>query len=266
MDLRHRSRSVRIGLGTIAAVLVLGGCTAPDSEFLADGGPILDWVGQAEGDDGAATTTTTVPDRRAIAGLSWVNDDLALGGDDATPTEVTARVYAASTGTDRFVQTAASDIALVLPGIDVPSVVPNDVTHVSSQLVFDTAARRLDDDPAAAFGFWTVEPYSQSRSVGQRMVLLVAIDVASGEQQPDPAATCVRFESRGPCEPTAFGDEVGWWITEGGGQTLVWYDAPHRYELRVRGEGSRGLAEVAAASMVPIEVATSSSGETGTPG
>lgn len=265
--MRRRPRSVPAGLATLVAVMVLlGGCTAPGSEFLADDGPILDWVGEAEEGDADAATTTTVPDRRAIAGVSWVNDDLALGGDDATPTEVTAQVYATSAGTDRFVQTAASDIALVLPGVDVPSVVPNDVTHVSSQLVFDTVAQRLDDDPAAAFGFWTVEPYTQSRSVGQRMVLLVAVDVASGEQQPDPGATCVRFESRGPCEPTAFGDEVGWWITEGGGQTLVWYAAPHRYELRVRGDGGRGLAEVVAASMVPIEVAISSSGESGTPG
>lgn len=266
MDAHRRRRVRRTGLAALVTAVLVAGCTAPGSDFLADSGPILDWVGEAEQGDASSSTTTTVPDRRAVAGLVWVNDDLALGGADATPTEVTARVYAASTGTDRFVQAAVSDIALVLPGIDVPSVVPNEVTHVSSQLVFDTSTRRLDDDPAAAFGFWSVEPYTQSRSVGQRMVLLVAVDVASGEQQPDPTATCVRFESRGPCEPTAFGDEVGWWITEGGGQTLVWYDAPHRYELRVRGTGGRGLAESVAASMVPIEVATSSSGVTGTPG
>lgn len=232
--------------------LVVAACAPSDPEFLADRGPVLDWVGEADDPPPPEVTTTTLPTFVGASVLDWVNDDLALGDADATPTEITSRIYAQSSGTDRFVQAAASDIAAVLPGVDVPGKLPADVTHVSSQLVFDTASRRLSNDPAAAFGFWTAEPYSQSRSVAQRAVLMVSLDAASADQLPDPALVCQRFEERGPCEPTIFDGTPGWWIVEDGGETLVWYAAPHRYELRVRRAGGREVVEEMASSSVAL--------------
>ncbi len=235
----------------VVLTLSLGACSAAGEEFLTDAGPGLDWVGQAEERSIVVTAPpTTVPEWSAVSALDWVNDGAATSSPDDPPALVAEKVYLTSSGTDRYVQAAASDIAAALPGIDVPAEMPSSVTHVSSQLVFDVADRRLGDDPAAAFGFWVVEPYTQSRSVGQRAVLHVSLDADSIDQLPEASAVCRRFSTRGACEPVTIGDRPAWWIL-GDEETLVWYEAPHRYELEVRNVG-RDVAEDIASNLVPL--------------
>lgn len=238
-------------MGTMVLALGVTACSNPGDDFLADSGPGLDWVGAAEQRPTVATATpTTLPQWTDAAALAWVNDDLATSSPDDPPGLVAEKVYLTSSGTDRYVQAAASDIAAALPGIDVPAALPSSVTHVSSQLVFDVADRRLGDDPAAAFGFWVVEPYTQSRSVGQRAVMLVSLDADSVEQIPDAESVCRRFSARGSCEAVTTGERNAWWIL-GDEETLVWYEAPHRYELEVRGVG-RDVAEEIASELVAL--------------
>lgn len=233
-----------------AAGLLLAACATPDGEFLADVGPGLSWVRDAEVVSAAASTTTTVPDLVPIDGVTWTNDPLAIDAEGASAVEVTRRIYEASTKTDRFVQAAPADIATVLPGIDIPALVPSDVAHITSQLVFDPVGRRLSNDPAAAFGLWIVEPYSQSRSVGQRGVLFVSLDADADTQITNADEGCRRLEGRGSCDPVEADGWVGWWVVDSEGATLVWYEAPHRYELSVRAD--RDLAERMARSTAPL--------------
>jgi hypothetical protein len=240
----------KVALMALLAVGVLGACSAPDGEFLAQPGPAIGWVGEAQRTAGDPDTTTTLPLLTDIGSVTWTNDPLAVAAEGATAVEVTQRIYGTSSGTDRYVQAAARDIATVLPGIDVPGVVPSDVRHVTSQLVFDPTIGRLANDPAAAFGFWVVEPYTQSRSVGQRAVLAVSLDADGELQLVSPEDGCRRFEGRGSCEPVAIGSGTAWWLTDEEGSTLVWYAPPHRYELTMRGDA--GLAEDMAATREPL--------------
>ena len=233
----------------LAAVVVgvLGACSAPDGEFLAQPGPAVSWLGDARHTVGEAVTTTTVPLLADIGSVAWPNDELALPSEGATAVEITRRIYEASSGTDKYLQAAPADMAVVLQGIQVPGLVPSDVRYVTSQLVFDPTIGRLANDPAAAFGFWVVEPYSQSRSVGQRAVLFVSLDADGDLQLTSPEDGCRRFEGRGSCEPVSIGPNPAWWLTDEEGSTLVWYAPPHRYELTLRGD--RSLAEEMAGSM-----------------
>ncbi len=57
-----------------------------------------------------------------------------------------------------------------LRGLEFPTALPEDVIYVTSQLVF-TGDGKMADPLLAAFGLWTIPPYSQSRTVGQSGVL-----------------------------------------------------------------------------------------------
>jgi len=64
--------------------------------------------------------------------------------------------------------------------------VPEKVTHISSQLVFDEQTGTLDVATSAAFGLWTAEPYAVPRIEGQLVVLRVGLrsalpDAGSGD-------------------------------------------------------------------------------------
>ena len=246
-------------MGTMVLALGLAACSSPGEDFLADSGPGLGWVGSAEERPIVVTAPpTTLPQWTEASALTWVNDDLATSSPDDPPALDAEKDYLTSSGTDRYVQAAASDVAAALPGIDVPASLPSAVTHVSSQLVYDVADRRLGDDPAAAFGFWVVEPYTQSRSVGQRAVIHVSLDADSIEQFPDASSVCRRFSARGACEAVTAGERPAWWIL-GDEETLVWYEAPHRYELQVRNVG-RDVAEDMASVLVPLSEVVDASG------
>jgi hypothetical protein len=111
--------------------------------------------------------------------LLWTNDDLG----DPTITEaplVIRSVWDRQIGS-RFVQASRAEIAGALPTIRFPNLVSEDVNWITSQLVFDSATGQLDSTTSAAFGLWTVEPYTVSE--GQLGVLRVGAapgDVGTG--------------------------------------------------------------------------------------
>lgn len=238
--------------GCALLVLALTACVGPGDELLEGAGPLVGWVDKAERLPPAPATTTTLPPVTEVADVIWYNDGLAVGEEGATPDEVAAQVLDAAEGTDRYVQAARVDIGRALPGIDVPGELPADVRYITSQLVFDRSERRLAEDPAAAFGFWLVEPYTQSRSVAQRAVLSVSVELAPDTDTADPESACERFEGRGRCEVAELSTGPAWWISEGGGETLVWYQEPHRYELTMRIGRTQEMMLRMAETMVPI--------------
>ena len=177
-----RRRSV---MSLIALVMVLTSCG--ESPLERAGEASTGWIG-----DGTATTAlgsiiTTTPTTEPIAprvelmaavGLAWINDHM-VQFTAQTPAAVIGLAWEASNGSDSYVQAHRQTIARAVPGVKVPAAVPDDVVHVTSQLVFGPTPGELSESWLAAFGFWTVVPYSDSRSVGQSVVLHI------GQAAPD---------------------------------------------------------------------------------
>ncbi len=264
----HKSVSKRVGALLALAALAAAGCS--ETPFSGLGEVTESWIA-------AAPTSTTLPaapeavpaalgDTAPIIEVEWVNDDL---GDPPTgdPDDAIATVWARSNKTDRFVQASRFEIAVALPGIEFPAVVPEGVRFVTSQLIFDPATGRLDDQ-VAAFGFWSVEPYSRNRSVGQRAVLFVAEDAEpegppegfSGDTDEIPLSGAPEVEDRceellggavNSCTPVTIGDGCpAWSLDEQGGWRLVWSEQGYEYDLFVRDVDS---------AEVPFEIAGSCS-------
>jgi hypothetical protein len=122
----------------------------------------------------AVTDTGPVLNIAGITGVVWTNDDLDLtasGSRDVLLRDIWNRGDQQSS----YVQAGRREIAMALPGIEVPTLAPTAVTHISSQLVFDTQTALLDASTSAAFGYWSAEPYSLPRSEAQLMVLRVGL-------------------------------------------------------------------------------------------
>jgi len=149
-------------------------------------GDVFEGVGDMSRDfvHGGSTTsitTTTLPQPgggMALTGLSgevvWVNDEFEVAPGETADT-VVRRVWLRSVGVDPYVQASRFEVAAALPGIEFPRMVPEKVTHISSQLVFDTQTGTLDVATSAAFGLWTAEPYTVPRIEGQLVVLRVGL-------------------------------------------------------------------------------------------
>ena len=206
-------------------------------------GDVLSGVGDLSRDfiHGGATTvvtTTTVLQPgggMALAGLTgsmiWVNDQYQVVSGE-TAEQVVSRVWQRSDGVDPYVQAGRSEIAAALPGIEFPGLVPEKVTHISSQLVFDVQTGTLDVATAAAFGLWTAEPYAVPRIEGQVAVLRVGLSSA--------------LPSEGPSDISTF--QVS------DGRELAWSFGDYVYQMFCR----RGLSEEAcfaiAGSMTSLQV------------
>lgn len=195
----------------------------------------------------------TTPTSVSVDRLSWANDDIVTEDLDDLDA-LLAEVFARREG-DRFIQASRFEVAAALPDVQFPGSAPVGAEWVSSQLVFSNDGT-VADEPSAAFGIWSAEPYTRSRSVAQMIVLRVSTDVdaaaelASGEAE----VTCARFADRTTdrCEVVQVGDEEVWMLSASGGTTLVWFDGPYRYELYGRSfVGSTILREMAA-EMVPL--------------
>jgi hypothetical protein len=129
----------------------------------------------------SATVADTGPDLglAPITGISWVNDDLDLTGSGSR--EVLIRdVWERGDGQASFIQASRREIAMALPGVEVPTLVPSAVRYVSSQLVYDPQTALLDAATSTALGYWSAEPYSLPRSEAQLMVLRIGL-ASSGE-------------------------------------------------------------------------------------
>jgi hypothetical protein len=117
----------------------------------------------------AATVPTTLPPAVVVkigddglvssGDVLWANDDIATSGSISDPHAAIAGAWSRQIGS-RFVQSSRTEIAAALPTVKFPATIPGDVRWVTSQLVFDPATGLLDPETSAAFGLWTVEPYT----------------------------------------------------------------------------------------------------------
>lgn len=233
-----------------AATLLMPACG--DAPLGSVGRRSSDWINEPT----VATTTTvpvTIPTAISSAELTWSNDDIVSNNLD-DPEATVAEVFARREG-DRFIQASRTEIAVALPGVGFPAKVPYGAKWVSSQLVIESTGL-ISDDPSAAFGFWSAEPYTRSRSVAQMAVLRVALDpesIAELAEATEPPS-CARFSDRNTdtCDIIEIGGRVTWKLVASGGTTLVWFDDTYRYELfgrsYLKDEALLEMAEV----MVPL--------------
>jgi len=183
-----------------------------------------------------ATTTTVAPiavaagtaDEGLIPGgdVLWFNDDIDPQFTGSSP-EVIDAVWKRQLGS-RFVQASRREIAAAMPALSFPSLVPQQVRWVTSQLVYNETSGALDPDTSAAFGLWTAEPY---RSDTARLGVLRV-----GRGLPDDLA------ERSEISVIAVPDGV----------SLGWTESGHRYELFCRSEVSEELCLEVAESSVPL--------------
>jgi hypothetical protein len=226
------------------------------------------------------TTTTASPVAPAPVGLqtthseqivAWVNDEL---GDPpvASPEDTVAMVWSRSNKQDGYVQASRAEIAVALPGLEFPELIPERSAFITSQLVFDSTTGKLASDPAAAFGFWSAKPYTKARSIAQLAVLIVAIDAAPGEPVVvDTIGVPEDLHEDIGCEELA-GSTVedcwkvnladgcpAWSLDVTDGWRLVWSAGGYRYDLFVRHAGQADLLARMAGScdemaMIPAPV------------
>ena len=198
------------------------------------------------------TTPTTIPLVRDAATLIWFNDELGEGPEE--PADVVAGVFARREG-DRFIQASRTEIAKVLEGIQFPSSIPPLAEYVSSQLVIENNGQ-VSNNPSAAFGIWTAEPYSRSRSVAQMIVLRVfrdaetAAEIEAGGDE----VTCARFAGNQTdnCDLEEIDGRTTWVLQDQSGSTLIWFDDIYRYEMFGRPFAALEGLRQTAASMSPL--------------
>lgn len=226
----HRRRRITLALALVAAV---GGGACSDDALAELGGRSSDWIAEPEATTTTSSTTMPVV-TRAAGELEWVNDSLVEG--EVPPDQVLAAVFARSDGTSQYIQAARREIAAVLPEVEFPRVVPADIGFVSSQLVFNAGTLDLAEDPTVAFGLWSVEPYTRSRTVGQLATLTLVTDPAAEETEAGGEESCSVFADPADalCSVEEFEEHPIWRIEGETGLTLVWYGPRFRYELFAR--------------------------------
>lgn len=205
-----------------------------------------DWIGEpVESTAPFGPTTVPAPVFRNSTDVTWVND--ALSTELPSLEEALAQVWERHESGDKYVQASRLEIAGALPGVEFPERLPDDVRFLSSQLLFDGDGT-LANDFIAAFGLWTAEPYTVSRSVGQYGILWVTY--------PDPDRSgCDRFSGRDitSCETVLFEGATRWRLESGGEQTVVWMAGDYQYELFHRKQISPEMALELASRTVPLE-------------
>ena len=223
--MRPRARHLLL----MAALLATSACG--DSPLQSIGLRSSDWINEPTVPSTQAVVTT-VPTVVASGRLLWANDTIVtqnLGN----PEELLREIFARREG-DRFIQASRAEIVAALPELAFPSVAPTGAEWVSSQLVFDNDGT-IADDPSVAFGIWSAEPYTRSRSVAQMIVIRVANDpdVAAEINSGTTEATCAQFSDRNTeqCEVITLGERPVWVLGASAGSTLVWFEGSYRYEM-----------------------------------
>jgi hypothetical protein len=198
---------------------------------------LLDGVGDATREyvQGDETTTTTIVAVVAGTGdegligahdVQWFNDDLPAQM-TGTSEQVVRGVWERELNS-RFVQSSRTEIALALPSLMFPDLVPENVRWITSQLVFDETTGALDSDTTAAFGLWISDPYqSDAARLGVLRVGEAAADL---------------LETRSELVPIIVPDGI----------SLGWTEAGHRYELFCRSDISEALCVDVAHSATPL--------------
>jgi hypothetical protein len=238
-----------------AAVAVIIGLTACASDpFGALGQRSSEWIDEAERLTPAVTTTIAVVSLVATESVPWWNDEL---GDlePGSPDEAIQAVDGRRRAGDRFGQASPREVARAVPGIRFPELVPPSVASITSQLHFAARSSELSEDFVAAFGFWTVEPYSRSRSVGQVAILTVAHDPDGAVAAAAGNLSCGAFSGVAVlgCSQGQIDDRAVWALTGELGDTWVWFEGRLRHELFLRSGTGRAVAERMVGSSVPLE-------------
>jgi hypothetical protein len=219
------SRFLRLALTAAVAVSL----TACAEDSLIDlGSRSSGWIGERQVDDTEVVVepgATTVP----AGAVDWYNDDLGRPAADAAVEQVVAEVAERASGAETYIQASRYEIAAALTDLGFPAVLPIEVVAVTSQLVLIPSGERLDDQVKAAFGFWTVEPYSKSRSVGQRGTLVVHA------LHPTPPCDRLAPGAAGSCTFLLVEGKDVLRVDSESGQTWVWSDDLYEYQLFLRG-------------------------------
>jgi hypothetical protein len=232
----------------LVVVLLLAACS--DAPLGSVGKRSSGWINEPE----VVTTTAppvTVPKSASSTDLLWSNDEIVtqnLGDSDALIAEIFARREG-----DRYIQASREEIVVALPLLRFPAEVPYGAEWVSSQLVIENTGI-VSDDPSVAFGIWSAEPYTRSRSVAQMAVLRVANDKETATElaQGEGDASCARFAARttDECDILELGDRHVWMLSSNSGTTLIWFEGTYRYELFARTYISRDVLEAMAIESV----------------
>lgn len=214
------------------------------------------WINEPE----VVTTTlppVTVPESIGTETLLWSNDQIeseSLGDPDALVAEVFSRREG-----DRFIQASRLEILTVLPDLQFPAEVPYGAEWVSSQLVIENSGL-VGSDPSVAFGIWSAEPYTRSRSVAQMAVLRVGLDPDTALEVAEAGdnATCAKFSdsTTESCDLLTMGNRDVWRLSSLGGTTFIWFDSEFRYELFGRPFVPLESLEAMAADTIPLASVT----------
>lgn len=189
----------------------------------------------------STTTTTTVAGGgealrlRPVTEVDWINDGIGVTTAGLPSDEILLSVWLRGDQVSPSIQSSQREIADVLPGIEFPQLVPAGVSHISSQLVFDTITASLGVGTAAAFGLWVGEPYTASRSEAQLAVLRVGIKT---------------FDDGSP-------DNEIFSFSVADGRELSWVDGKYVYQLFCRTGVSTAACEAMAGSMIPLSLLVS---------
>lgn len=199
---------------------------------------LLDGIGERTRKLVEGSTTTSLegaidevdPVEKSLIGpgdLLWFNDDIDPQFTGRSQ-DVIRSVWKRKLNS-RFIQSSRAEIAAAMPDVLFPELVPKEVRWVTSQLVYDNATGALDPDTAAAFGFWTTEPYqSDTTRLGVLRIGFAPIDTGS---------------DRSDIVPILVPDGI----------SLGWSEAGYRYELFCRSSVSEEVCTEVAASTVPLE-------------
>ncbi len=190
----------------IAVTLVAAACS--DSTLMDD-------LGERSHEYVVGSTTTTLfvasantlaagPGVIPIEDVRWFNEGIE-GEELGEANIVIPTVWARGGEEGRFVQASPAEINIALPGMEFPAVVPQTSQWVTSQLVYDPASATLDPNTFAAFGLWSVPPYTDD--AGRLAVLRVG-------QARDNASTGINSAA----------NETG--------LNLVWSSGAYRYDLQ----------------------------------
>ncbi len=250
-------RPLRVAASVVVATMFFAAC---GETSLGDVGQrSTAWIG----DVGASSTTVTTHAEQTVqarvaglalssaAGIEWVNDSLTISDPGLDAASVVGEVWRRSGRADAYVQAHRADIASALPGVKFPGAIPASVEHVTSQLVYTPRTGRLASEVAAAFGLWSVQPYSQSRVIGQRAVLLVGLAGEQSEELEDP---CVRVQLADAlaCRDLSIDGQLAAEFQVEGGVRFVWWDDAYRYELFYRTDEEPEVGLLMAESMVEL--------------
>lgn len=246
----HRVNTKPTLLVLAILALLLGACS--EDSLAGLGGKSSDWIGEVA-TTRPSTTTTVAATVRSQSTVQWANDGFPRPGSDNG--ELLATVFGRTDGSSQYLQASRHEIAVLVPEVEFPITVPVETEYVTSQVVVESRTLQLSTNPTVAFGLWSVEPYSRSRSIGQVGVLSAALDETAARvaNDPDSQPTCAAFTQSTDvvCGIEQLGGMTVWRLESASGLVHIWYRGKYRYELSAP-RLSESVAHQVIESMTPL--------------